>query len=37
MAETVTVTIWVPEIFIKSDKTILAGDCMLSKVRVITG
>lgn len=32
MAKTVTVTVWVPEIFIKSNKTILASDCMLPEL-----
>lgn len=31
MAETVILTVWVPEIFIKSNKTVWASECMLSK------
>lgn len=32
MAKTVTVTVWVPEIFMKSNKTLWASDCVLSKL-----
>lgn len=32
MAKTVTVIVWVPEIFMKSNKTLWASDCVLSKL-----